>query len=123
MRYQASATALAVAVIALALASGSTYRRAATVGAAIASLTALGSLFAMARSARRPENQMKGALLVMVVAFLVRIALVALGAALVGRGGESVVAFIVAFFIPYFAFSTIEAAFLHSLRRTPGSTA
>jgi hypothetical protein len=117
------ATALAVAVLAIALASGATYRRGAVVGAGIASLTALASLFAMARSARRPAGQMKGALAVMVVAFLVRIVLVALGAGLVVRAGEHVVAFIVAFFVPYFAFSTIEAAFLHSLRRTPGSTA
>ncbi len=123
MRYQAFATLLAAVVIALALASGATYRRGATIGAGIASLTAIASLFAMARSARRADNQMKGALVVMVVAFLLRIVLVALGAALVARGGESIVAFLVAFFVPYFAFSTIEAAFLHSLRRTPGSTA
>jgi hypothetical protein len=122
VRYQAFATVLAVLVVALALASGASYRRGATIGAGIASLTAVGSIFAMGRSARRPENQMKGALLVMVVAFLVRIVLVAAGAALVARAGENVVAFIVAFFVPYFAFSTIEAVYLHSLRRTPGST-
>ncbi|HEY6098711.1 MAG TPA: hypothetical protein VIW03_04740, partial [Anaeromyxobacter sp.] len=81
------------------------------------------SLFAMARSARRPEKAMKGALLVMVVAFLVRIVLVALGAALVARGGENVVAFIVSFFVPYFAFSAIEISYLHSMRQTPGPTA
>lgn len=123
MRYQASAAALAVIVIALALASGAAHRRGAAIGAGIASVTSLGSLFAMGRSARRAENQMKGALVVMVVAFLVRIVLVAAGVAVVARGGESVVAFIVAFFVPYFAFGTIEAAYLHSLRRTPGSTA
>jgi hypothetical protein len=123
VRYLVLATLLAVAVLGVALASGAAYRRGALVGAAIASLTALASLFAMARSARRSESQMKGALLVMVVAFLVRIVLVAIGAALVARAGEHVVAFIVAFFVPYFAFSTLEAAFLHSLRRTPGSTA
>jgi hypothetical protein len=123
VRHQLFATGLAVAVLALALASGATYRRGAVVGAAIACLTALASLFAMARAARRDGNQMKGALLVMVVAFLVRIVLVALGAALVARAGEHVVAFIVAFFVPYFAFTVVEASFLHSLRRTPGSTA
>jgi hypothetical protein len=115
------ATVLAVAVLGIALASGAAYRRGAVVGAAIASLTALASLFAMARAARRRDNHMKGALLVMVVAFLARIVLVAVGAALVARAGEHVVAFIIAFFVPYFAFSTLEAAFLHSLRRTPGS--
>jgi hypothetical protein len=121
VRYQVLATVLAVVVIAIALASGAAYRRGAVVGAGISSLTALAALFAMARSARAPGDQMKGALLVMVVAFLVRIVLVAVGAALVGRAGENVIAFIVAFFVPYFAFSVIEAAFLHSLRRTPGS--
>jgi hypothetical protein len=121
VRYQAAAALLAALVIGLALVSGASYRRGATVGAAIASFTALLSLFLMARSARRPERQMKGALLVMVVAFLARILLVAAGAAVVARAGESVVAFILAFFVPYFAFSVIEVAFLHSLRRTPGS--
>jgi hypothetical protein len=77
----------------------------------------------MARFARRPERAMKGALLVMVVAFLVRIVLVAIGAAVVGRAGESVVAFIISFFVPYFAFSAIEIAYLHSMRQTPGPTA
>jgi hypothetical protein len=123
VRHLTFAAILAVVVIGLALASGSTYRRGAAVGAGIASLTALASLLGMARSARRAEDQMKGALLVMVIAFLVRIVLVAVGAAVVGRSGESVVAFIVAFFLPYFAFSVIEAMFLHSFRRTPGSPA
>jgi hypothetical protein len=122
VRYQAFAAGLAIVVIGAALASGS-YRRAATVGAGISTLTALASLFAMARSARRPERAMKGALLVMVVAFLVRIVLVAIGAAVVGRAGESVVAFIISFFVPYFAFSAIEIAYLHSMRQTPGPTA
>ncbi len=123
MRHQVIAAALAAVFIGIALASDGTYRRAATVGAAIASLTALGSLFAISRSARRAEKQMKGALVVMAVAFLLRIVLVALGAAAVARAGESITAFIVAFFVPFFAFSAIEAAYLHSLRRTPGSTA
>jgi hypothetical protein len=121
VKHQAAAAILAAIVVGLALVSGASYRRGATIGAAIASFTAILSLFLMARSARRPEQQMKGALLVMVVAFLVRILLVAAGAAVVARAGESVVAFILAFFVPYFAFSAIEVAFLHSLRRTPGS--
>jgi hypothetical protein len=122
VKYQVAAATLAVVVVAAALASGQ-YRRAAAVGAGISALTALGSLFAMARSARRPESAMKGALLVMVVAFLLRIVLVALGVAVVARAGESVVAFIVSFFVPYFAFSAIEIAYLHSMRQTPGPTA
>jgi hypothetical protein len=122
VKHQAVATALAVAVIALALASGA-YRRAATIGAGISSVTALVSLYGMIRAGRRTEGAMKGALLVMVVAFLIRIVLVAVGAALVARGGENVIAFIVAFFIPYFAFSAIEIAYLHSTRHTSGPTA
>lgn len=122
MKHQAFAAGLAIVVIGAALASGS-YRRAATLGAGISTLTALGSLFAMARSARHPERAMKGALVVMVVSFLVRIVLVALGAAVVGRAGESVVAFIISFFVPYFAFSAIEIAYLHSMRQTSGPTA
>jgi phosphate starvation-inducible membrane PsiE len=122
VKYQVAAATLAVVVVAAALASGQ-YRRAAAVGAGISALTALASLFAMARSARRPGSAMKGALVVMVVAFLVRIVLVALGAAVVAHGGENVVAFIVSFFVPYFAFSAIEIAYLHSMRHTPGPTA
>lgn len=122
MKHQAAAAVLAAVVVGAALASGQ-YRRAAGLGAGISSLTALGSLFAMARAARRPERAMKGALLVMVVAFLARILLVGVGAAVVGSSGENVIAFIVAFFVPYFAFSAIEIAFLHSMRHTPGPTA
>ncbi len=122
MKYQVAAVVLAAVVLAAALSSGQ-YRRAATLGAGISTLTALGSLFAMARSARRPERAMKGALVVMVVAFLLRIVLVAAGAAVVARAGEHVVAFIVSFFVPYFAFSAVEIAFLHSMRQTPGPTA
>jgi hypothetical protein len=121
VKHQAAAAILAAVVIGLAVVSGASYRRGATIGAAIASFTALLSLSLMARSARRPDQQMKGALVVMVVTFLVRIVLVAAGAAVVARAGENVVAFILAFFVPYFAFSAIEVAFLHSLRRTPGS--
>ncbi len=123
MKHQVIAAALAAVSIGIALVSGPSYRRGATLGAGIASLTALGSLFAIARAARRVEKQMKGALVVMAVAFLLRIILVALGVAVVARAGESVIAFIVAFFVPYFAFAAIEASFLHSLRRTPGSNA
>jgi hypothetical protein len=123
VRYQAFAAALALVVIALALVSGASYRRGAAIGAGISSLTALGSLFAMSRAARRAEQRLKDALVVWGVAFLVRILLVAVGVAVVARGGESVAAFIVAFFVPYFLFVAIEAAYLHSLRRPPGTTA
>jgi hypothetical protein len=59
----------------------------------------------------------------MAVAFLVRIVLVALGTFFVVRAGESVYAFVVAFFVPYFIFSAIEGAFVHSLSRGTGPTA
>ena len=94
MKHQAAAAILAAVVLGLALTSGASYRRGATIGAGIASFTALLSLFLMARSARHPEQQMKGALVVMIVAFLVRIVLVAAGAALVARAGENVVALV-----------------------------
>jgi hypothetical protein len=121
VKHFAVATAFAALVLAAALASGSS-KRAASLGGAIASLTALASLLGMGRAARRPQAAMKGALVVMVVVFLVRIVLVALGTAFVARGGESVVAFIVAFFVPYFVFSGIEISYLNSLRN-PGQTA
>jgi hypothetical protein len=121
VKHQAAAAVLAVVVMGAALACGP-YRRAAALGAGASTLTALGSLLAMSRSVRRPQNAMKGALLVLVVAFLVRIVLVALGAAVVARGGGHVVAFIVAFFVPYFAFAAVEISFLHSMRQTPGPT-
>jgi hypothetical protein len=47
---------------------------------------------------------------------------VALGTVLVVRSGESIIAFIVAFFVPFFIFAAIEGWYLHSLRG-PGTTA
>jgi hypothetical protein len=93
------------------------------VGAAIASLTALASLAGfrwLGRSARKPLQR---ALLVFVVMFLVRLVLVALGLVHVTRAGESVTAFVVAFFVPYFAFAAIEGSYLHALGRSLGRTA
>jgi hypothetical protein len=58
----------------------------------------------------------------MTVAFLVRIVLVALGTVLVIRAGESIVAFVAAFFVPYFVFAAVEGAFVHSLNRGTGPT-
>jgi hypothetical protein len=113
--------AVAAGSIGLALVSGS-HRRAALVGALTASLTGLLSLLAMTRAAGA-GRLVQRALVVMVVAFLVRILLVAGGTALVARGGEDVVAYVVAFFVPYFIFAAIEGAYLHSLSRETGPTA
>jgi Kef-type K+ transport system membrane component KefB len=97
------------------------YRKGALVGAGTVSSTAFASLLLMGRGARA-RKPMNAALAVMVLMFLVRIVLVALGTALTVRAGESVVAFIVAFFVPYFIFAAIEGWYLHSLRGT-GTTA
>ncbi len=119
-RHLASAAAVAVLTLGLSLAAGSVHRRAALIGSSAASFTAFGSLLAMSRFGAR---SVKGALAVMVVAFLTRIAFVGLGTALVVRAGESVVAFVVAFFVPYFIFAAIEGWYLHSLNRGPGTPA
>ena len=46
----------------------------------------------------------------------VRLVLVGVGTVLVGKSGAT--AYVVAFFVPYFAFTAFEGAFLHSLRRS-----
>ncbi|HEX8910136.1 MAG TPA: hypothetical protein VF805_13110 [Anaeromyxobacteraceae bacterium] len=119
------AVAAAAAGLALALsavAGGDGARRAALVGAASASATALGSLLAMGRFAGG-RSPVKAALAVMVIAFLFRILVVALGTVLVVRTGGSVVAFVVAFFVPYFFFAAVEAWYVASLGRGPGTPA
>jgi uncharacterized Tic20 family protein len=59
-------------------------------------------------------------LAVMALLFLVRLVLVGVGTVLVGRNGA--IAYVVSFFVPYFAFTAFEGAYLHSLRRL-GTTA
>jgi hypothetical protein len=121
-RHLAIAAVGAALALALAFASGDGQRRAAVIGASSASFTAFGSLVAMGRFAAG-RNPVKSALAVMVVAFLVRILVVALGTVAVVRSGESVVAFVVAFFVPYFFFAAVEAWYVASLGRGPGSPA
>ncbi len=112
-----------VAGLALAISAVSgAYRRGALVGAGSASLTAFASLLFMQRGTRA-RKPLQAALLVMVVMFLVRIVLVALGTALVWRASESIVAYILAFFVPYFLFAAIEGWYLASLPRGTGPTA
>ncbi len=122
MKHQLATAALALGFVLAALASGS-YRRGALVGAAISGLTALASIVAMDRFARSGAKPVQRALAVMTVTFLARIVLVAVGTILVVRAGESAVAFVVAFFVPYFVFAAVEGAFVHSLNRGTGPTA
>jgi hypothetical protein len=120
-RHLLLSTALAIAAIGAALLSGP-HRRGALVGAVSSSITALASLLFMQRGARA-RKPMQAALAVMVVMFLTRILVVALATVVVARGGDSVVAFIVAFFVPYFIFAAIEGAYVHALSRGTGPTA
>jgi hypothetical protein len=112
---------VALAAIVLSLLAGS-HRRGALVGAGSASLTAVASLVFMQRGARATKP-LQAALLVMVVMFLLRIVVVALGTAFVWRAGESIFGFIVAFFVPFFIFAAIEGYYLHGLPRGTGPTA
>ncbi|BDG09699.1 hypothetical protein [Anaeromyxobacter paludicola] len=98
------------------------HRGAALTGAGIASLTAVASLWGISRASRGAKKPVQAALAVFTLVFLVRILLVALGTALVARSGLDAIAFVAAFFVPYFAFSAIEGAFVHSLARS-GTTA
>jgi hypothetical protein len=97
--------------------------RAALVGSSTAVVTALISLAAMARFSRKAEKPVQTALVIVVAMFVVRLLLVAAGTAFVARTGQSVVRFVLAFFIPYFAFVAIEGAFVHSLGRPYGRPA
>jgi hypothetical protein len=123
MKHQVATAAIAVGFLAAALASGAGYRKGALIGAAISGATALGSILAMGRFARSGQKPVQRALAVMTVAFLARIVLVALGTIAVVRAGESAIAFVVAFFVPYFVFAAVEGAFVHSLGRGTGPTA
>lgn len=98
-------------------------RRAALIGAAISSVTALATLLAFARVGRSPVKPLQKALAVFALMFLVRMVLVALGVVAVVRGGGSVVAFATAFFVPYFIFAAIEGSYVHALGRGMGKTA
>jgi hypothetical protein len=117
-------SAAAVAALALggALLAGPA-RRAALAGAAIASLTGLASLWAFGRFGRTARRPVQQALLVFTVMFLVRIVLIGVGLGLLVRAGDSALAFVVAFFVPYFAFTAIEGSFVHSLGRGMGKPA
>lgn len=119
MKFQV-ATAAAAVLFVLAASLAGAQRAAALTGASIASATALVSIYAMGRAARDPRTATRTMLAVMAVLFLVRLVLVGVGTVLVGRAGA--IAYVVSFFVPYFAFTAFEGAYLHSLRRL-GTTA
>jgi hypothetical protein len=121
LKYQLLILALALAFVLAALASGP-YRRGALVGATVSGATAIASMLALARTARR-SKALKWAIAVITVTFLVRIALVGAGVVLVHRAGESILGFVVAFFVPYFIFAAVEGLYVHSLNRGTGPTA
>ena len=121
MKHQLLTAALAIGFVLLALAAGA-HRRGALVGATISGATALASIVALGKLSHG-SKPVQRALAVMTVTFLVRILLVALGVVLVTRAGESIVGFVVAFFVPYFVFAAVEGLFVHSLNRGTGPTA
>ena len=119
MRYLTFAAILAIAVTGAALAAGP-YRYGAFAGAASSSATALASLLFMQRGVRRSGHRarqaVRSALLVVGVMFVARVLVVAAATFAVAMAGSSaVVAFVIAFFVPYFAFAAIEGAYVHSL--------
>jgi hypothetical protein len=122
VKHQTVAALAALAFVAVAFLTGA-HRRGAVIGATISGLTGVASIYAMGRFGRGGGKVVQRALAVMAIAFLLRILLVALGTFAVVRAGESVVGFVAAFFIPYFVFSAIEGAFVHTLSRGTGPTA
>ncbi len=119
MKHQLLTALLAIAFVAAAALSGE-YRRAALVGAAVAGGSAVVESFLMALAARRAKKPVQAAWIVFTATFLVRLVLLGVATAIVGKAGWNVFAFVIAFFVPFFALSAIEWAYLHSLRRTPG---
>lgn len=119
MKHQLLTALLAIAFVAAAALSGE-YRRAALVGAAVAGGSAVVESLLMAFAARRAQKPVQAAWIVFTATFLVRLVLLGVATAIVGKAGWNVFAFVIAFFVPFFALSAIEWAYLHSLRRTSG---
>src|SRR5512137_447467 len=121
VKFPLAAILVAAAFLGIAAASGE-HRFGAMVGSAIAGATGLASILAEPLTTGGSKAMQK-ALAVVVVGFLLRLVLVALGTVMVVRASGSVVAFVVAFFVPFFAFVALEAAYVHTLRRAPETTA
>jgi hypothetical protein len=118
-----AAAFVAALALGLALLAGDAAQRPALIGAAIASGTALASLYAFGHFASGPHRPLQRALVVFGVTFLARLLLVGAGVAAVARTGGSVVAFVVAFFVPYFVFTAIEGSYVSALGRRQGKPA
>ncbi len=121
MSHRAWAIAVVAVAIAGSLAAG-VHRSGALLGTALAGAAGLLSIQAMGRFAAgaRPLQQ---ALAVMVLGFLARIVLVAVGTIAVVRTGESVPGFVAGFFVVFFALAGIEGAYVQRLGRRTGSSA
>jgi hypothetical protein len=117
VKLQIATALVALASVAVAFAAGPDHV-AAPLGAILAGVTGVGSTLLMGRAATTAKKPMQAALLVFVIFFLLRLVLVGSATAVVVRFGWNVVAFVVAFFVPYFVLSALEGAYLHSLRRT-----
>jgi len=115
--------AIAVVASALlgALASGP-HRTGALVGAALSGAAGLLSIQAMGRWARTGAK-VQAALAVLVLGFLARIVLVAVGTIAIVKAGESVPGFVLGFFVVFFALAAIEGAYVQRLGRRTGSSA
>ena len=98
-------------------------RRPALIGAAIASGTGFASLLAFGHFGKSATQPVQKALLVFTAMFFARLVLVGAGVAAVARAQESVLAFVIAFFVPYFAFTAIEGSYVSSLGRGMGKPA
>jgi len=119
MKHLVFATALAIASVSAALSTG-TYRNGALAGAATSSASALVSLLLMQQGVRRNlgrARKVRAALRVVGVTFVARILVVAAATFAVAQAGSNLMAFVLAFFVPYFAFAAIEGAYVYSLTR------
>ncbi len=117
------AWAVAVVVTALlgALASGA-HRTGALAGVALGGVPGLLSIAAMGRWAGA-SGKVQGALAVLVLGFLARLLLVAVGTIAVVKTGASVPGFVLGFFVVFFALAAIEGAYVQRLGRRTGSSA
>ena len=122
MKHQLLTALLALAFIAVAALTGG-FRRPAITGAAVAGLTAVAEILLMSFATARAAKPLQAAWIVFTVAFLTRLVLLAVATVFIGKAGWNVFAFVIAFFVPFFVLSAIEWAFLHSLRRLPGTPA
>jgi hypothetical protein len=122
VKHQLLTALLAIAFVAAAALLGE-HRRAALLGAGLSGGLGVAEIFAMGAFARRAAKPVQSAWIVFTAAFLLRLVLLGAATVVVGRSGWNVFAFVIAFFVPFFALSAIEWAFLHSLRRSPGISA